>query len=594
MEWIVRNTLNRDTERQHLNRILADIRATIDSASTTSSGTVDGVEATVGAMVEGNSEQGVNVTYDPDRGVLDFSVNEFIIKLTGDVTGQGIVTGLRNVSIPVTIDPDVVGVEEAPIDNHAYWRVNAGWEVVPAQLWTFSSLEGTGFPAQGLDSQNRVIYTIREFEAEPGELVVSNPTGDTGNPKYGLADLTDTGIGTSPVKLITRDAKGRVEGTQDASTDDLPEGAANLYFTDERAQDAIGAAIAAGTGDGVTLDYNDALNSIGVTNTDKGSAAVAAHETALDPHPQYALESALGTAAYTDSTAYATAAQGTLADSAVQPGDNISTLTNDSAFVNAAGASAAAPIQSIVAGTNVTVDVTDPANPVISSSGGGGGGTVDSVVAGTGIDVDSTDPANPIVALNGTSIASLALADSSVQPGDNISGLANDAGYVTSSGVTSIGVTAPITSSGGTAPTIGISAATAVAAGSMSAADKIKLGLITSGTYTPTLTNTTNVSSSSTPSDWQYIRVGSVVTVSGQLNFSPTAAGAIEVQATLPIASNFAAFGNCAGAASVRTGGVLVPVQVTADTTTDRVRFIADPTTTAPHVTFVNFTYLII
>jgi len=41
----------------------------------------------------------------------------------------------------------------------------------------------------------------------------------------------------------------------------------------------------------------------------------------------------LGTAATTASTDYATAAQGTLADSAVQPADNVSTLTNDSGYL---------------------------------------------------------------------------------------------------------------------------------------------------------------------------------------------------------------------------------------------------------------------
>ena len=41
----------------------------------------------------------------------------------------------------------------------------------------------------------------------------------------------------------------------------------------------------------------------------------------------------LGTAATTNSTDYATAAQGTTADSAVQPGDNVSTLTNDSGYL---------------------------------------------------------------------------------------------------------------------------------------------------------------------------------------------------------------------------------------------------------------------
>jgi hypothetical protein len=67
-------------------------------------------------------------------------------------------------------------------------------------------------------------------------------------------------------------------------------------------------------------------------------------------------------------------------------------------------------VQSIVAGTNVTVDSTDPANPIVSASGGGGAGTVESVIAGAGVEVDNTDPANPIVASP--------LAASAVQPGD--------------------------------------------------------------------------------------------------------------------------------------------------------------------------------
>lgn len=43
----------------------------------------------------------------------------------------------------------------------------------------------------------------------------------------------------------------------------------------------------------------------------------------------------------------ATKAQGLLADSAIQPGDNVSELTNDAAYVDAAGAAAAAPVQSV-------------------------------------------------------------------------------------------------------------------------------------------------------------------------------------------------------------------------------------------------------
>jgi len=46
------------------------------------------------------------------------------------------------------------------------------------------------------------------------------------------------------------------------------------------------------------------------------------------------------------------------------------------------------------------------------------GTPVDSVVAGTGVSVDSTDPENPVVALNAASQASLALADSALQSND--------------------------------------------------------------------------------------------------------------------------------------------------------------------------------
>lgn len=46
----------------------------------------------------------------------------------------------------------------------------------------------------------------------------------------------------------------------------------------------------------------------------------------------------------------------------------------DNLYHTAARAAAAAPIQSLVAGANVSIDVTDPRNPVISAAGGGGGG----------------------------------------------------------------------------------------------------------------------------------------------------------------------------------------------------------------------------
>jgi len=120
----------------------------------------------------------------------------------------------------------------------------------------------------------------------PGEgIALTEDPGGTGVVTVALAPLPDGGGGA--LLKVARDAYGRLAGTSSATTDDLAEGAANLYFTTERAQDATGAAIAAGTGDGVTLVYDDGTNAINATNTDKGSVAVAAHVADADPHPQY-------------------------------------------------------------------------------------------------------------------------------------------------------------------------------------------------------------------------------------------------------------------------------------------------------------------
>lgn len=72
--------------------------------------------------------------------------------------------------------------------------------------------------------------------------------------------IPDSGVGTALLK-ITRDSYGRVSGTQSSTTTDLAEGS-NLYFTNQRADNAIGAAIAAGTQEGITVTYNSGVPSL--------------------------------------------------------------------------------------------------------------------------------------------------------------------------------------------------------------------------------------------------------------------------------------------------------------------------------------------
>ena len=65
-------------------------------------------------------------------------------------------------------------------------------------------------------------------------------------------------------------------------------------------------------------------------------------------------------------------------------------------------------------------------------------------------------------------------------------------------------------------------------------------GTLYSSSYTPTATNGTNVAASTVYAQSYFRRVGSHVNFELQLNVDPTAAGAFDLELTLPVASNLA------------------------------------------------------
>ena len=70
-------------------------------------------------------------------------------------------------------------------------------------------------------------------------------------------------------------------------------------------------------------------------------------------------------------------------------------------YVDSTGTEHGPLIESIVAGTNVTVDVTDPANPVVSATGGGSSGY-------SLIDEDTVTVTSGAITLNQTAVTNLA------------------------------------------------------------------------------------------------------------------------------------------------------------------------------------------
>ena len=114
-----------------------------------------------------------------------------------------------------------------------------------------------------------------------------------------------------------------------------------------------------------------------------------------------------------------------------------------------------------------------------------------------------------------------------------------------------------------------------------------------SGTYSPALTNVVNIAASTNYS-CQYIRVGTVVTVSGQVDIDPTAtATSTQLGIALPIASALANANECAGTAFSNKVGSM-GAAILGDATNDRAQLEYISSNIANQTWYFSFTYRIL
>lgn len=99
---------------------------------------------------------------------------------------------------------------------------------IPANIQKLAKLAGTGFTTRGGDGE-----WYQRSIAEGEGIAVTNGDGVAGDPTVALAELDNAGGGA--LQKTARDGYGRLAGTSTATTDDLTEGSANLYFTTGRA-----------------------------------------------------------------------------------------------------------------------------------------------------------------------------------------------------------------------------------------------------------------------------------------------------------------------------------------------------------------------
>ena len=245
MEWKVKNALNRDVEREHLNKILRDIRSTLDDVTTNSTSVPPAVQPPPA----------------PSRVPTT-------ITLVGDVEGSA--TGVGTLTIETTLVNPNTGVEEAPVDGQAYWREGESWQPVPFPVQYFYDSLSEGLVSLGTSG---VLVNVA-VEGKDGEIEVENGEGVDTNIVLSLADVPNAGGGV--LQKTAFDSKGRRTGTSTATTTDLPEGD-NLYFSTERAYDSLKDILEAGAN--VILTEDDLSQTITITATGGGGGGTGSVDT---------------------------------------------------------------------------------------------------------------------------------------------------------------------------------------------------------------------------------------------------------------------------------------------------------------------------
>ena len=155
-----------------------------------------------------------------------------------------------------------------------------GSQILTNKTLTSPLVDGAGIVFEGT--------TADEFETT---LTVVDPTADR---TITLPNVTGTVVTTGDTATVTNamlagsiandklansaitinGTSTSLGGSRTLGTDDVAEGATNKYFTDERAQDAVAAAIAAGTQTNITITYDDNAGSLSF-NASGGVSSIA-------------------------------------------------------------------------------------------------------------------------------------------------------------------------------------------------------------------------------------------------------------------------------------------------------------------------------
>ena len=128
---------------------------------------------TIGAMVSGNTESGIAVTYDDTDNTLDFDVGDFTITLAGDLSGSATVTNLASATLTATIVANSVDLGTDTTGNYVASGATSGNGIsgsVSSEGGTFTVTSN----ATSANTANTIVYRDASGDFSAGVMTATS------------------------------------------------------------------------------------------------------------------------------------------------------------------------------------------------------------------------------------------------------------------------------------------------------------------------------------------------------------------------------------------------------------------------------------